>query len=210
MVVSKPYDERYDEILSVSETLFTTKGYAKTTINDILEGVQISKGTLYYYFKSKEEIMDAVIMRMAENSKTASQKIADMPGLLANEKLLKVFTEQPGKNEAIIEQLHQDDNSAMHLKSLTETLLAISPAMAQIVQQGIDEGVYKTPYPRESFEILFTGAQFLLDPALFKWSAAEQQQRVLAFIYVMETVLGTEKGCFDSLFNPGGNTGNTG
>lgn len=206
-MISKPYDERKNEILDVSENLFATKGYAKTTVNDILDGVQIKKGTLYYYFKSKEEIMDAVIMRMANNTRLATQMIADTPGQSANEKLFRVFSEQPGKNDAIIEQLHHEDNSAMHLKSLIESMLAISPAMTQIIEQGIAEGIYKTPYPRESFEILFTGAQFLLDPALFNWSPEEQQLKITAFVFAMEAVLGAEKGCFDFLFEISGNAG---
>ena len=198
--VSKPYDERCTEILNISERLFTSKGYEKTTVNDILEGVGIGKGTFYHYFKSKEEVMDAVIMRMANDAKVMCQEIADMPGLTANEKILKVLTEQPGKNDEIVEQLHHDDNSAMHLKSLIETIHAISPAMTQIIEQGVNDGAYKTPYPQESFEFLFTAAQFLLDPGLFKWSVAELLQKVKAFICILETVLGTEKGGFDFLY----------
>jgi len=201
MRVTERYDKRSNEILDASENLFITKGYEKTTINDILDGVGIGKGTFYHYFKSKEEVMDAVIMRMGNNVKIASQKIADMPELSANEKIIKIFTEQSGKNDAIVEQLHHDDNSAMHLKSLVEAILALSPALTQIIKQGIDEGVYNTPYPRESVEFLFTAAQFLLDQGLFKWTADELMLRVKAFTYILETVLGAEKGCFDFLYS---------
>ena len=62
---------------------------------------------------------------------------------------------------------------------------------------GIDEGVYHTPYPQESFELVFAAAQFLLDPGLFKWTDEELQKRIEAFIYCIEIVLGTERGCFD-------------
>ena len=199
MRVYKQYDERFAEILDVSENLFISKGYEKTTVNDILDGVGISKGAFYHYFKSKEEVMYAVITRMANNAKVMSQEIADMPGLSANEKIFKIFTEQPGKNNDIVEQLHHDDNSAMHLKSLIETISAITPAFTQIIKQGIDEGVYSTLYPQESFEFMFTAAQFLLDQGLFKWTADELMQKVKAFTYFLELVLGAEKGCFDYL-----------
>ena len=196
MRISKPYNERFNEILDVSEKLFTSKGYEKTTVNDILDGVGIGKGTFYHYFKSKEEVMDAVIMRMANIEKEACQAIADMPGLSAHEKFIKVFTGMPGKNDEIVEQLHHDDNSALHIKSLTETILAISPAMAQIIQQGVDEGVYNTLYPQESFEFVYAGAQFMLDPGLFNWSAEDLVKKVKAFLHIIETVLGAEKGSF--------------
>ena len=197
---AKKRDERLGEILDVSETLFATKGYEKTTVNDILDGVGIGKGTFYHYFKSKEDVMYAVIARMAETAKIFSQEIADMPGLSANEKILKVFAEQPGRNDGIVEQLHHEDNSAMHLKSLIETVHAISPAMTQIIKQGIAEGVFDTPYPQESFEFLFAGAQFLLDLGLYKWTQDELLQKTKAFTHILEYALGAEKGCFDYLY----------
>ncbi|MCL2631950.1 MAG: TetR/AcrR family transcriptional regulator [Coriobacteriia bacterium] len=198
--VYKRYDERFTEILDVSENLFNSKGYEKTTINDILDGVQIGKGTFYHYFKSKEEVMDAVITRMAGYAKAASQAIADMPNLTAQEKFIKVFTNQAIQYDGMVEQLHHNDNSALHLKSLTETILAITPALTQIIDQGIEEGVYQTPYPRESFEILYTGAQFLLDQGLFKWSLEELIQKLKAFVHIIETVLGTEQGHFNFMY----------
>ena len=200
MRVSKKHDVRLNEILDVSENLFTTKGYEKTTVNDILDGVQIGKGTFYHYFKSKEDVMYAVITRMANIAKTFSQEIADMQGLSANEKIQKVFADQPGRNDGIVEQLHHEDNSAMHLKSLIETVHAITPAMTQIIEQGIAEGVFSTPYPRESFEFLFAGAQFLLDLGLYKWTQDELLQKTKAFTHVLEIALGAEEGCFDYIY----------
>lgn len=200
MRISKPYNERLNEILDVSEKLFASKGYEKTTVNDILDGVGIGKGTFYHYFGSKEEVMNAVITRMAVIAKTVCEEIANMPGLSAHEKFIKVFTDQPGKNDEIVEQLHHDDNSALHIKSLTETILAISPALAQIIKQGNDEGIYHTPYPQESFEFIYAGAQFMLDPGLFKWSVDELMRKVKAFVHIVETVLGAEKGSFDFIY----------
>jgi len=214
MRISKPHNERLTEILDVSEKLFSSKGYQKTTVNDILDGVGIGKGTFYHYFKSKEEVMNAVITRMANIAKTVCQEIADMPGLSAHEKFIKVCTDQPGKNDGIVAQLHQDDNSALHIKSLTETILAISPAMAQIVKQGVDEGIYHTPYPRESFEFIYAGVQFMLDPAIFQWSMDELSRKFKAFVRIIEAVLGAEKGSFEFMYKlyeavPGFNPGVT-
>ena len=199
MRVYKRFDERFNEILDVSGNLFTTKGYEKTTVNDILDGVGIGKGTFYHYFKSKEDVMDAVITRIANNTKAAAQEIADMSELSAIEKFSIVFTDRPGKNDDIVEQLHHDDNSAMHTKSLTETIIALTPALTQIIEQGIDEGVFNTPYPKEGFEILFTASQFLFDPGIFKWTPDELLKKVKAYTHILEIVLDTKKGCFDFL-----------
>lgn len=53
MRIIKEYEERRKEILETAERLFLTKGYTKTTVNDILKEIGIAKGTFYHYFKSK-------------------------------------------------------------------------------------------------------------------------------------------------------------
>ena len=63
---SKEAEERKKEILDVAEELFTVKGYDGTSTTDILERVGIARGTLYYHFKSKEEILDALIDRIIQ------------------------------------------------------------------------------------------------------------------------------------------------
>lgn len=66
MRVVKEAAVRRNEILDAAEQLFVTKGFDGTSTNDILEKVGIARGTLYYHFKSKEEILDAMIQRISE------------------------------------------------------------------------------------------------------------------------------------------------
>ena len=63
---SKEAEERKKEILDIAEALFIAKGYEETSTTDILERVGIARGTLYYHFKSKEEILDALIDRIID------------------------------------------------------------------------------------------------------------------------------------------------
>ncbi|WP_231090475.1 TetR/AcrR family transcriptional regulator [Streptococcus gordonii] len=55
-------------ILDTAEKMFVEQGFDQTSIAQILDATQIAKGTLYYYFTSKEEIMDAIIERWIERS----------------------------------------------------------------------------------------------------------------------------------------------
>ena len=63
MAKSKTKAVRREEILDAAEELFVTKGYEQATTVDIMQKVGIAKGTLYYHFTSKEEILDALIER---------------------------------------------------------------------------------------------------------------------------------------------------
>ena len=91
MRTSKKRDVRLNEILDAAELLFIGKGYEQTTINDILAKVGIGKGTFYHYFKSKEEVMDAVIERMVESLKAAAKAIADDTKLNAQQKVVQII-----------------------------------------------------------------------------------------------------------------------
>ena len=64
MRVVKEAEERRNEILDTAERLFVEKGFDGTSTNDILNDIGIARGTLYYHFKSKEDILDAMIERL--------------------------------------------------------------------------------------------------------------------------------------------------
>lgn len=65
MRIVKEHEERKNEILDTAEILFEEKGYDKCSVNDILNRIGIAKGTFYHYFKSKEELLDALIERIS-------------------------------------------------------------------------------------------------------------------------------------------------
>jgi AcrR family transcriptional regulator len=52
---------RRDQILAAAKTAFATKGYAATTIADIARAAELSYGSVYWYFASKEDLFDALI-----------------------------------------------------------------------------------------------------------------------------------------------------
>ncbi len=202
MRISKSPEDRKKEIVDVAEELFTTKGYSQTTINDILRKIGIAKGTFYYYFKSKEDVMDAIVERFIEIGVKAAEKIAADPNLKAPEKILQIIMAQnpdeSGKDR-MIEELHQVNNAEMHQKSLVETIVRLTPILTKVIEQGIREGTFKTPYPKETVEVLLVSSSFLFDEGIFQWEPAELMQKAIAFTYILETTLGAEKGSFSYL-----------
>jgi AcrR family transcriptional regulator len=202
MRTAKNHDVRLNEILDVAEVLFQEKGYESTTVNDILGRVGIGKGTFYYYFKSKEEVMDGVIARMVDSIVKRANMIADDPARAVNEKMRDAIlsmnvTEGIGKE--VIAELHKPANAQMHQTSITKTIQAVAPILARIAEQGIREGVYETPYPLETIELLLAADQIVFDSGIFEWSREELTTRALAFVRMMELSLGAAKGSFDFL-----------
>lgn len=202
MRITKKPEERKNEILDAAEMLFTTKGYTNTTINDILEVVGIAKGTFYYYFQSKEEVMDAIVMRFIDTGVKAAKVIASDPNLKATDKIFRILMAQnpaAGRKEQMIEQLHQVNNAEMHQRSLVETILQLTPVLTEVIEQGIAEGSFSTPFPKETVEFLLVSSQFLFDEGIFEWEPKELMKKAVAFTYLIETTLGAETGSFSYL-----------
>lgn len=119
MRISKEAEERSMEILDTAERLFSTEGYSKTAMSDIASEIGVAKGTLYYHFKSKEEVMDAIILRTLNRRVTRAKQIIADKNMQANEKLLLILmdpnSDEDKKREAdLVEQFHHPDNAQMH------------------------------------------------------------------------------------------------
>ncbi|AEA16066.1 MULTISPECIES: TetR/AcrR family transcriptional regulator [Bacillus] len=201
MRIVKEYEERRKEILETAERLFFTKGYTKTTVNDILKEIGIAKGTFYYYFKSKEEVMDEIIMRIIKEDVTKAKRIVSNPDIPVLDKLFKILMEQSPKSgdvkEKMIEQFHQPNNAEMHQKSLVQSIIHLSPVLTEVLEQGIEEGIFSTPYPQETIELLLSSAQVIFDDGLFQWKPEEMINRAKAYIKMMEASVGAKEGYFD-------------
>ena len=201
MRIVKEYEERRKEILETAERLFITKGYTKTTVNDILKEIGIAKGTFYHYFKSKEEVMDEIIMRIIKEDVAKAKVIVSNPNIPVLEKLFRVLIEQSPKSgdvkDKMIEQFHQPNNAEMHQKSLVQSIIHLSPVLTEILEQGIEEGIFSTSYPQETIELLLSSAQIIFDDGLFQWKPEEMMRRAKAYIKMMEVSVGAKEGSFD-------------
>ncbi|WP_267379215.1 TetR/AcrR family transcriptional regulator [Bacillus sp. GM_Baccil_2] len=201
MRIVKEYEERRKEILETAERLFLTKGFTKTTVNDILKEIGIAKGTFYHYFKSKEEVMDEIIMRIIKEDVTKAKRIVFNPDIPVLDKLFKILMEQSPKSgdvkEKMIEQFHQPNNAEMHQKSLVQSIIHLSPVLTEVLEQGIEEGIFSTPYPQETIELLLSSAQVIFDDGLFQWKPEEMMRRAKAYIKMMEVSVGAKEGSFN-------------
>lgn len=199
MRVTKKANERRDEILDVAGNLFITKGYAHTTVEAIIQEIGIAKGTFYYYFSSKEDVMNAVVIRIVDRVVQDAMRIVKDTQLTAPEKLFHIImgqTPQISEKEDMIEELHQVDNAQIHQKSLVESITRLTPVFTRVIEQGVEEGYFHTSYPKETTEFLLVSSQFLFDEGIFNWSEEELQKKALAFTSIMESVLQAEEGSF--------------
>jgi AcrR family transcriptional regulator len=61
--ISENKKQKENAIFTSAYELFTTKGFDKTAINDIVKKAGVAKGTFYLYFRDKNHILDSIILK---------------------------------------------------------------------------------------------------------------------------------------------------
>lgn len=196
MRIVKEAAERRDEILDVAERLFCTNGYDNTSTNDILAEIGIARGTLYYHFKSKEDILDAMIDRILDEIIRKAKNIAlneSMPVLERLTKTVLAANVDTKTGDMILEQVHKPQNALMHAKMQEKMLSQLVPLFVKIIEDGIAQNLMQTDYPEDTIQMLLLYSNSVFDESI-AYSQDVKKRKVLAFINNVEILLHMERG----------------
>lgn len=202
--------ERRNEILDVADELFGQKGFDGTSTNDILEKVGIARGTLYYHFKSKEDIMDALIERYNAQILGAAKEIAANKSIPINERIIRVVMAiniSGGNGKEIIDHIHKPQNALMHQKIQKVIMNGLPPILTDIIREGIEQGLFSTPYPYECMEMIVAYTNTVFDDDMVDITEEERAARIPAFVFNVERLLGVESGSLMYMMKMFGNGG---
>jgi AcrR family transcriptional regulator len=198
--VKKP-EARRAEIISSAAALFQTKGYENTSMQDVMVDLDIAKGTIYHYFKSKEDLFEAVIYDIVERVTLRMQGIVSTSegnALQRLQQLILAGQVAAGKEE-ILAHLHSSANQIMHLRMLAVAIQQQAPMYAEILKQGVKEGLFTCEHPLECAEFILWSAQSLTDQGIFPWTDADMMRRGMAAPALLEALLHAPAGSFNFL-----------
>ena len=202
--IVKKAAERRLEILKTARHLFQTKEYEKTTMQDVMDHLGIAKGTIYHYFKSKEELLEAVVENIVdENIEQMQLMITAMKGN-ALEKiriLIKAGSSIAENNDKVLEHLHQPGNTGMHTRLLAVALIKQAPFYGELIRQGCEEGIFHTDAPLECAEFILSSIQFLTDTGIYPWTQEDLVRRARAFPGLIEAQLKAVPGSFQFMLD---------
>ena len=196
MRIVKEAAERRNEILDVAERLFCTNGYDNTSTNDIRAEIGIARGTLYYHFKNKEDILDAMIARILDETIRRAENIAldeSVPVLERLTKTVLAANVDTKTGSMILEQVHKPQNALMHAKMQEKLLSQLVPLFVKIKEDGISRKLMQTDYPEDTVQMLLLYSNTVFDDSI-EYSPEVKKRKVLAFISNVEVLLHMEKG----------------
>jgi len=175
-------------ILHVSERLFLEKGYEKTTTQEIVNETGLSKGTIFHHFKSKEDILAAVLDRYNEETALDMHMwLSEMKITLAKDKIIGLFNRfydeaerKPLSKLALIAQ-----SPRLILEDLRLWAKKISPIIAALIKEGNRDGSIKTDYPDECAELFNLLFCIWCDPVTLECSAEGLYKRLIFIQHTM-------------------------
>ncbi len=200
----KKADERREEIIKAARELFHSKEYDKATMQELMKTLKIAKGTIYHYFSSKEDLLEAVVEDLIdEELKKKEALIEDCRhrklDAVQTIRMLATKDRMAEENEQILDMLHQPGNIIVHARQLGRYLTKLAPIYAAVIEEGCEQGLFKTDYPLECAEFLLAGIQFLTDVGFYPWSNEAIARRMAAFPSLLEDLLNAPGGSFDFL-----------
>jgi AcrR family transcriptional regulator len=166
------------EILSAAEKVFATKGFFPTTMNEIAETAEFGTGTLYKYFKSKEDLYFTLIDEKTEEinrlvKTELSQKTSPIERI---KKVLRLQFEFIERNRDFFRIYISERNRFEWTvkddigKGIHDKMVAFIKALAYVIKQGIKEREFKVIDPMDLAHALVG----IFNSFVFEWLISAQ------------------------------------
>ena len=152
---------RRAELINCAQGLFLTRGYERTTINDVISATGLSKGAFYHHFKSKEDLLEAIAARFARESLSFIQALQADASLDALQRLNRLLAlsrdwkrEHIPELRAMFTTLLKPENAMLYHRIVEAAFAVLAPALTAIIAQGEAEGVFDAGDPRTAADTL--------------------------------------------------------
>ncbi|MRN56366.1 TetR/AcrR family transcriptional regulator [Paenibacillus monticola] len=179
--ITKSVEERRQEIIDTAKKLFMANGFEKTQIADISREIGVAQGLVYHYFKSKTELLYAIIDVISEeNVETISQVITNNHGS-ALDCVSLIFTnlmnnENKEKYGILFSSIKADHGLMEYFNKMMS--MRTEPLLLSLIEVGNEDGSWKCEYPRDTARFMLQGINGVVE--LYSQSQdVHQKQQVL-------------------------------
>lgn len=198
-------NRKKDMILDAMQRLMNQNSAQSISVSDVAKEAGIGKGSIYYYFKSKEEILEGVIERSYSDALKKAEELVNNPELKALDKLEIVFKTCRDSSMELLRQEAGDffeiqQSALLHQQYIRIMIRNLRPILADIIRQGNAEGTMYCKSPEEAAEIALIVLLIKMDSRLNAQSREQVQKTLDVFSYMLETSFGIEKGRLDYLW----------
>jgi AcrR family transcriptional regulator len=173
-------EKRRNQILDAATKVFVRLGFQHARMDDIVEESGLSKGTLYWYFKSKEDIINAILHRLFAGELENLQSLLQAEGT-ASERLVQLTNNRViglERMSSLVPIIFEFYAAAVHQQwvkqFINEYFGRFRTLLEELIQQGIDEGEFRHVNATQAaitFASLYEGLtlHWMMDPQTVQW-----------------------------------------
>lgn len=157
--MAKTKEERRNEIIETAGKLFEEKGYEQTQVQDIVNEIGVAKGLFYYYFKSKDEVMEELADRYADAIIDAVNKLIDKDITTFDKinRIFQIFIDSAEKKYGIFMGILNVKNGITHERIFFNVGKKMVPLVTELILSGNDNGECNCSDPKFITEFLVSG-----------------------------------------------------
>lgn len=186
-MISMKSQNKRDLILDALQELMSGSSAQAISVSEIAQKAGIGKGSIYYYFSSKNEIIEAVIERSYSRVLDKGQALVASDDIGAIRKMEIIYeacldSSLELKRQVALTTFNEHQQSALiHQKFSRMIISRLEPILTDIIGQGIKEGILYCQHPKETARIILTLLTVILDNSI---SPMEQEEitKVLAVL----------------------------
>ena len=184
-----PSEKTKSEILGTAARLFQERGWANVNIEDVVKEVGVTRGAFYHYFKSREDLIVAVVDKLFFDN-NPFDIVAKETGLSGLEKLrlcLKMNLNDNAENVNIAHEMMKAMENPLIFKSeFLSQMNTVAPFIEKLLIEGNEDGSMSVQYPKETAQVLAVLPNQWLGASTFQMSQEELVQRFLFMEHLME------------------------
>ncbi|MBK5896839.1 TetR/AcrR family transcriptional regulator [Catonella massiliensis] len=157
--MAKTKEERRKEIIETAGKLFEEKGYEQTQVQDIVNEIGVAKGLFYYYFKSKDEVMEELADRYADAIIDAVNELIDKDISTFDKinRIFQIFIDSAEKKSGIFMGILNVKNGITHERIFFNVGEKMVPLVTELILSGNDNGECNCSDPKFITEFLVSG-----------------------------------------------------
>ena len=157
--MAKTKVERRNEIIETAGKLFEEKGYEQTQVQDIVNEIGVAKGLFYYYFKSKDEVMEELADRYADAIIDAVNNLIDKDISTFDKinRIFQIFIDSAEKKSGIFMGILNVKNGITHERIFFNVGKKMVPLVTELILSGNDNGECNCSDPKFITEFLVSG-----------------------------------------------------
>lgn len=198
-------DNKYNKILDALQRLLESKELSTISVSEIAQEAGIGKGSVYYYFPSKDAIFEALIKRNYEQPIETAKKLSAQTEVSPFTRMAMIFQACRSSSSEFLGQSAEktpkgaSEKSLIHQKYLNYLISELKPVLTEIIKQGILSGEIKFDHPGALSEIVLIVLAVKLDNTLIPSTAEETEQTILGLISLLEKGTENPKGSLNFL-----------